>query len=506
MKKQQQPSRRKADDAASAAAASTTALLSAALQEQLDLAAATAATGSGAAPPPPPPPSAATAVRSAATSKAHSLLRRFGGGGGRGGGGGGRGDDKPAADVDAAAAPAQRGRQPPPPPPRRQQQQQQPPPPPPRGQQPKRQAASGAQPRRTTSSSSGGSDGSGGGAGAGKAAAAKPAGRVSSGGGGGGGSSGGGGGGSGSRARTLFPPYYDNEQLAPLLKRGRALRCKLRANAANRTEAYATLEGLPSDLVIRGERHQNRAIDGDEVAVELAPLQQWFCNYRERDELAAAGALPAPDACPVARAEAAAAGGDADAARPWLAARGREEALRIVEGILRARPDLRATGRVVAVLAPSPKRDAVVGVLLPADGDQQQQNQQQQGGGGDAASEPPPRVQLVPLDPRLPRCLVTRDSWDALPAALRAEPFAPAAGPRTFVTAALQPWAPHQPLPSASVRRGVGRAGDVEGGTAALLAASAIRTDDFSDDVLGCLPAVPWRVSEADYAERRDLR
>lgn len=56
------------------------------------------------------------------------------------------------------------------------------------------------------------------------------------------------------------------------------------------------------------------------------------------------------------------------------------------------------------------------------------------------------------------------------------------------------------------MRRGLGRAGDIEGGTTALLAASAIRTADFGDDVTGCLPPVPWRVTEADLAARRDLR
>jgi hypothetical protein len=77
---------------------------------------------------------------------------------------------------------------------------------------------------------------------------------------------------------------------------------------------------------------------------------------------------------------------------------------------------------------------------------------------------------------------------------------------RTFVTAALQPWPESQPMPYASARRGLGRAGDIEGGTTALLAASAIRTEDFTPEVLACLPAVPWRVTEADLAERRDLR
>lgn len=58
-------------------------------------------------------------------------------------------------------------------------------------------------------------------------------------------------------------------------------RCKYRVNAANRTEAYCSLAGLPSDVLIRGEANQNRAVEGDVVAVQPLPLHQWFTVYKE---------------------------------------------------------------------------------------------------------------------------------------------------------------------------------------------------------------------------------
>lgn len=86
----------------------------------------------------------------------------------------------------------------------------------------------------------------------------------------------------------------------------------------------------------------------------------------------------------------------------------------------------------MSILIPSPKRDAMVGVLLPLDAP---------GGpapagaspstpgapgapgtpGGGGAAPPPEqlRQQLVPLDPRLPRCIVTRESLEGLPDELR---------------------------------------------------------------------------------------
>lgn len=39
-----------------------------------------------------------------------------------------------------------------------------------------------------------------------------------------------------------------------------ALRGKLRINAANRTEAFCTLEGLPSDVLLRGDINHNRCV------------------------------------------------------------------------------------------------------------------------------------------------------------------------------------------------------------------------------------------------------
>lgn len=37
-------------------------------------------------------------------------------------------------------------------------------------------------------------------------------------------------------------------------------RAKFRLNASNRTEAFCTLEGLPSDMTIRGEVNHNRCV------------------------------------------------------------------------------------------------------------------------------------------------------------------------------------------------------------------------------------------------------
>lgn len=65
-------------------------------------------------------------------------------------------------------------------------------------------------------------------------------------------------------------------------------RAKFRVNAANRTEAFCTLEGLPSDLLVRGDVNQNRAVEGDEVAVLAFKLQDWFKVYKEQEKASCA--------------------------------------------------------------------------------------------------------------------------------------------------------------------------------------------------------------------------
>lgn len=62
-------------------------------------------------------------------------------------------------------------------------------------------------------------------------------------------------------------------------------RAKFRVNAANRTEGFCTLEGLPSDLLVRGDVNQNRAVEGDEVAVLAFKLTDWFKVYKEQEKV-----------------------------------------------------------------------------------------------------------------------------------------------------------------------------------------------------------------------------
>jgi exoribonuclease R len=48
--------------------------------------------------------------------------------------------------------------------------------------------------------------------------------------------------------------------------------------------AYVTVDGFPRDVYIDGPYSRNRAMDGDEVAVELLPRSQWVTKEEEEIE------------------------------------------------------------------------------------------------------------------------------------------------------------------------------------------------------------------------------
>lgn len=59
------------------------------------------------------------------------------------------------------------------------------------------------------------------------------------------------------------------------LHRGIYHQGKLRVNRFNPFEAYVGSESIGDEIIIYGRSNMNRAFDGDVVAVELLPQDQW---------------------------------------------------------------------------------------------------------------------------------------------------------------------------------------------------------------------------------------
>ncbi|GIL48122.1 hypothetical protein Vafri_4822 [Volvox africanus] len=310
------------------------------------------------------------------------------------------------------------------------------------------------------------------------------------------------------------------QDLSTGLKSGKIFRGKIRINPGNVNESYVTVPGLPHDLLVRGEINRNRAVEGDEVAVKVQPPFAWFIRNKvaqQQNQQNQQQQVPAdpqtrrgPEEC------------------PWQDCTSPDQVKQVLCELLAAKPELRATAKVTGILAPSAKRDQLVGLLrlvgrlpdpsLPSWDPATEASMPrplsavvEDALAGDAAGEPGDEgrahLHLIPVDPRLPICRVRASQVYNMSAALLAGLLRgePAAG-RTLVSGLVRYWNPNSLHPVATLRASLGQAGEIESETAAILEAEAIRSGEFEADVLACLPPLPWRISEQDLEGRKDFR
>ena len=115
---------------------------------------------------------------------------------------------------------------------------------------------------------------------------------------------------------------------------------------------------------------------------------------------------------------------------------------------------------------------------------------------------------LRPVDERFPLLLLdknaTRGSQDS---AALCEKLEKAKG--RFILVKMTRWVAHNMRPFCQVVDVLGEMADMESQISAVLLQQGIQQthcQDFSEEVLNCLPETPWSISEEEVAKRRDLR
>lgn len=314
------------------------------------------------------------------------------------------------------------------------------------------------------------------------------------------------------KKKTRFTEYLTRDEVARGIKSGQLFRASYRVNLFDCKEAYCTVPGLPHDVLIRGLQNQNRALEGDTVAVRIVPLVDWFRKLhhgaRGDGSTTASATVNASNSAGASDAPPAAAGatpplpphiaerlsvlwgsGDSNeltaAAEPWSDAERPEEVVQLLCAIVAARPQLRVSGRVVALLERSPKRENVVGVLRVGLG---------------AA------MFLLPADPKLPKAWLWPQHIRRLNKELRIEAESEDVAHRTLVSARVVEWNADSQFPTVEVRSSIGQTGAIESETAALLEMEGVRWAPFGSDVLACLPKGTFRIDKLDLEKRRDFR
>ncbi|XP_021907868.1 exosome complex exonuclease RRP44 homolog A [Carica papaya] len=264
------------------------------------------------------------------------------------------------------------------------------------------------------------------------------------------------------KRKIIYQEHKPMSEITAGLHRGIYHQGKLRVNRYNPFEAYVGSESIGEEVIIYGRSNMNRAFDGDIVAVELLPQDQWheekslsIVDEGEDDEDDDVHLIPTSAD---------------DAPRITNLVQGADRG----KNITLSRP----SGRVVGII----RRNwhSYCGSLepmpLPA-------------GSGSVA-----HALFVSKDHRVPKIRITTRQLENL------------LDKRIIV--AVDSWDCQSRYPSGHYVRTIGDIGDRDTETEVVLIENDINSRPFSTQVLACLPPLPWSVSSADLENpvRLDLR
>ena len=145
------------------------------------------------------------------------------------------------------------------------------------------------------------------------------------------------------------------------------------------------------------------------------------------------------------------------------------------------------TGRVVGITKKSKRRETIIGILRYIG----------------------KRLLLIPCDSRMPKMTVKVGELKqkGLDHLLKEAKLTEDGIQRTILLAKVQAWEEFSKMPHAGEISEIGKAGNIAAETQALLASEQIKDDDgFTEDILRCLPSLPWKPTEFDVESRRDFR
>lgn len=168
-------------------------------------------------------------------------------------------------------------------------------------------------------------------------------------------------------------------------------------------------------------------------------------------------------------------------------------------------PSKRPTGRVVAVMERSPRRDNVVGFLRVKQWIYSRESRRKNSRKNKHQSDVDDGyILLVPNDPKLMKMMVrVQNLPGSIQKCLESSDLTIEAD---LVAAKIVDWAEESYIPEACVIQIFGRGSDIEAQIAAILFEHAIDASEFSTEALSCIPHTPWEVPQEELQHRRDLR
>ncbi|CAL4937449.1 unnamed protein product [Urochloa decumbens] len=264
-----------------------------------------------------------------------------------------------------------------------------------------------------------------------------------------------------SKKKVIYNEHKPMSEITSGLRCGIYHQGKLRVNRYNPFEAYVGSESIGDEIVIRGRSSMNRSFDGDIVAVELLPQDQWHESksfIADDDEEEEEDVHLVPNSADDAPRNASSTQSSVGSSAPSVSSR--------------------PVGRVVGII----KRNwnSYCGSLQPMP--------MPAGSGGVA------HALFVSKDRRIPKIRIQTRQLENLV--------------NKRIVVAVDSWDVLSRYPSGHYVRTIGDIGDKETETEVVLIENDINTRPFSTQVLACLPPLPWTLSPGDLANpnRQDLR
>ena len=290
----------------------------------------------------------------------------------------------------------------------------------------------------------------------------------------------------GNKRRPLYEYFWPVEKVSAGLKRGELVKGVLRINPRNYEIAWVTVPGLGRDVLIEGMLRRNRALNGDVVALEILPKDDWKIMKEELNYNGLSLGDPDQEHANVDNVtlnveKMAISNGEGPHSAETPSNSHQIKVEEVPEQFLQK------TAKVVHLVEKKHSRVAT-GHLKPF-----------------PHPKECPDGLFSPIDSRIPRIRIPREYcppgfFD------RPRDFQ-----NTLLVARIVSWPETSSKDSflaiGSIARSLGEAGEIEPETEGILLEYGIDSGPFSDEVLACLPqATPWKIPEEELEYRRDFR
>ncbi|XP_053981300.1 exosome complex exonuclease RRP44 [Hylaeus volcanicus] len=250
--------------------------------------------------------------------------------------------------------------------------------------------------------------------------------------------------GSENEGREVFPCHLAPTQLHNGIKKGELMQGKFSASRENFLEGYVNTEGMENSVLIQGRSNLNRAVDGDTVAIELLPEDQWSSpsDIILQDE------------------------GEADADDIL-------ETEKVLDKFVSSNKMQKTpTGRIVGIIRRNWRQ--YCGILQPNN------------------VEGSISHLFVPAERKIPKIRIETRQYKVLS--------------KQRIIVAIDSWPRNSRSPLGHFVRALGEIGDKATENEVILLEHDVPHSRFSDDVLSSLPKMPWSITETDLEGREDLR